>query len=166
MTLVAAMGKDREIGYQDQMPWHLPRDLQHFKAVTLGHSVLMGRKTWEALPFALPGRRNIVISRQTDYPLDVAENSNVQLANSLTTACRLGGDGELMVIGGAQLYAACLPWADVLELTMIEVNCKADTWFPKWDPNEWQEITRERHTADHKNAYAMSFIRFHRLPVS
>ncbi len=162
MTLVAAMGARREIGYQGKMPWHLPRDLQHFKALTLEHAVLMGRKTWEALPFALPQRRNIVITRQTDYNL---AGSAAELAHSLPEACRKAGPGELMIIGGAQLYMACLAWASVLELTLIELTTQADTWFPEWDPLEWREVSRRRHAADQNNAYAMSFVRLQRQTV-
>ncbi len=166
MTLVAAMGSNREIGYRGNMPWHLPRDLQHFKALTMGHPVLMGRKTWEALPFALPGRRNIVITRQADYPLKSAAGADVHLAGSLPEACAIAGADELMIIGGAQLYTACLPWASVLELTLIEASPQADTWFPEWHLSEWQEVSRIEHPADEDNAFAMSFVRFQRLPVS
>lgn len=168
MTLIAAMGRNREIGYQGQMPWHLPRDLKHFKAITLGHTVLMGRKTWEALPFALPGRRNVVITRQSDYQSAAKPGADVHIAHSLGSACQLAGDGELMIIGGAQLYSACLVWASVLELTLIDTETNADTWFPDWRQHgmRWQEVSREHHPADERNVYAMGFVRLERLVVS
>lgn len=168
MTLIAAMGRDREIGYQGQMPWHLPRDLKHFKAITLGHTVLMGRKTWEALPFALPGRRNVIITRQHDYRPQVKPEADVHIAHSVEMACELAGNGEIMIIGGAQLYSICLPWASVLELTLIDVNTLADTWFPDWNLGgvKWTEISREQHPTDENNAYAMTFVRLQRLVVS
>lgn len=168
MTLVAAMGRQREIGLRGAMPWHLPRDLQHFKQLTMGHTVLMGRKTWEALPFALPGRCNIVITRQSDYqpqqhtPL---RGETVLLAHSLAEACERAGTGVLMVIGGAQLYALCLPWADALELTLIETTTEADTWFPAWDENEWREVSRLTHVADDNNPYDLHFVRLERRVV-
>jgi len=122
----------------------------------------MGRKTWEALPFALPGRRNIVITRQLDYPLTHTNNADVMVANSLSAACAMADALQLMIIGGAQLYSACLAWASVMELSLIDHACKADTWFPQWDLDDWHEVARQDHLADQNNAYAMSFVRFHR----
>lgn len=164
MTLIAAMGRNREIGYQGKMPWHLPKDLKHFRDLTMGHAILMGRKTWEALPGALPGRRNIVITRQHDYCIEPSTTVDVKVVHSLTAACELAGTGVLMVMGGAQLYSLCMPWANIMELTMIDAAPQADTWFPAWSPQEWVEVSTTRFSADERNRFDLRFDRWRRTP--
>ena len=146
LTLIAAMARNRVIGIDNRLPWHLPEDLQHFRNVTRGHPVIMGRKTWESLPTAfrpLPGRLNIVISRQPDYRAEGA-----QVVSSLEAALnQTGGLPEAFVIGGAQLYTLALPRADRLMLTEVEMDVQGDAWFPEFDRNTWLETSREVHVS-------------------
>lgn len=152
LTLIAAIAHNRVIGIDNRLPWHLPADLQHFKVLTLGHAVIMGRKTWESLPAKfrpLPGRRNVVITRNGNYRADGAV-----VVTSLPAAVAAGDSDEAFVIGGAELYAAALPLADRLQLTEIDATFKGDTWFPAIDPHQWRETTRESHHADEGFDYA------------
>lgn len=154
LSLIAAMAKDRVIGKDNAMPWHLPADLRHFKAVTLGKPVVMGRRTFESIGRPLPGRRNVVVSRNAQW---LAEG--VEVAASLDAALALLADcDEVMIIGGGQLYAEALPRADRLYLTYIDAQLSGDTHFPDYMPLGWQELERTRHPADEKNAYACEFV--------
>ncbi|MGL5046651.1 MAG: type 3 dihydrofolate reductase [Shewanella sp.] len=136
IAMIAAMAKNRVIGKENKMPWHLPEDLRHFKAMTLGKPVVMGRKTFESIGRPLPGRHNIVVSRQTALAIE-----GVTCVNSFDAAKQAAGDcEELVVIGGGQLYAELLPLADVLYLTQINLDVEGDTFFPHWDDGTWQEI--------------------------
>lgn len=158
LCLVAAMDEQRAIGWRGGMPWHLPADLQHFKALTQGHAVLMGRRTWESLPGALPGRHNIVLSSRREYAAHGAD-----VCASLQAALALAGAGTIMVIGGAQLYRLCLPHARRMELTLLATSLEqADTWFPQWDPADWDMQSQQQRPADAANAYAMTFISLQR----
>jgi len=153
LTLIAAVGRNRVIGIHDQLPWHLPEDLQHFRNVTRGHPVIMGRKTWESLPDAfrpLPERLNIVLSRQAHYLADGA-----QVADSLAAALELAGQHpEAFVIGGEQLYVQALPQADRLLLTEVEIEVEGDAWFPAFDPGIWLETSREVHVSQQGLTFA------------
>lgn len=149
LVLIAAVARNGMIGKDGGMPWHLPADLQHFKRLTLGHPILMGRRTWDSLGRALPGRRNIVISRQAGWQATGAEH-----AESLPDALQLvAGDALAFVIGGAQLYAQALPFADALELTEIDQTFDGDTRFPDWDRSRYVEVARETQTAPEGWAY-------------
>ncbi|MDX7743882.1 type 3 dihydrofolate reductase [Aeromonas veronii] len=155
ISMIAAMAHDRVIGKDNQMPWHLPADLAHFKRVTLGKPVLMGRKTFESIGRPLPGRRNLVISRNSDYRAD-----GVEVIDSVGAALALlAGSSveELMVIGGGHLYAEMLPSADCLYLTQIDLTVEGDTRFPAFDDGQWQRIACESHPADEKNPHPYSF---------
>lgn len=155
ISMIAAMAHDRVIGLDNQMPWHLPADLAHFKRVTLGKPVLMGRKTFESIGRPLPGRRNLVISRNPDYRAD-----GVEVIDSVDAALALlaGSDvAELMVIGGGHLYGQLLPWADRLYLTRIDLAVEGDTRFPAFDENDWSCIEREPHQSDEKNPHPYCF---------
>ncbi|MGY3914446.1 type 3 dihydrofolate reductase [Aeromonas australiensis] len=155
ISMIAAMAHDRVIGKDNQMPWHLPADLAHFKRVTLGKPVLMGRKTFESIGRPLPGRRNLVLSRNSDYRVD-----GVEMISSLEEVIsRLQGEGveELMVIGGGYLYEQLLPKADCLYLTRIDLVVEGDTRFPAFDDGQWQRIACESHPADEKNPHPYSF---------
>jgi len=137
IVIIAAVAKNRVIGRDNQLLWSVPEDMAHFKALTLGHAVLMGRKTWESLPARfrpLPGRRNIVVSRQPAYPAPGAE-----LAPSLQAALALAGGQTVFIIGGADLYRQALPLADRLELTELDLAPAGDAWFPEFSPADWQE---------------------------
>ena len=155
ISMIAAMAHDRVIGKDNQMPWHMPADLAHFKRVTLGKPVLMGRKTFESIGRPLPGRRNLVISRNPDYQAD-----GIEVVGSVEAALALLADNEVaevMVIGGGHLYAELLPKADCLYLTRIELMVEGDTRFPAFADEQWQCVEREVHQADEKNPHPYRF---------
>ena len=139
IAMIAAMANNRVIGKNNQMPWHLPEDLKHFKAMTLGKPIVMGRKTYDSIGRALPGRLNIVISRQEG--LNIA---GVTCVTSFENAVEVAGEcEELVVIGGGQLYASLLSKADKLYLTEINLDVDGDTHFPLWDDGSWERISQE-----------------------
>jgi dihydrofolate reductase len=141
--LVAAVASNGIIGSNGRLPWHFPEELKHFKEVTLGHPVIMGRRTWESLKGALPGRKNIVVTRTPGY-----QAAGASVAASLQAALALcAGAPKAMVIGGNQLFAESLPLAAGLELTEIHKDYPGDTWFPAFDRAQWREQRREPHTA-------------------
>ncbi|OYV35981.1 MAG: diacylglycerol kinase [Thiomonas sp. 20-64-5] len=149
LVLIAAVARNGIIGKDGGMPWHLPADLQHFKRLTLGHPILMGRRTWDSLGRPLPGRRNIVISRRDDWHAEGADH-----ASSLPAALQLvAADPLAFVIGGAQLYAQVLPLADGLELTEIDQAFDGDTRFPDWDRSRFVETARQTQTSPEGWAY-------------
>ncbi len=159
ISLISAMAHHRVIGFKNQLPWHLPADLKHFKAITLDKPILMGRKTFESIGRPLPGRKNIILSRATNLII-----SGCEVANSLQAALSLARPAEeLMVIGGAEIYKACLPLADRLYLTLIDLEAEGDTYFPEWKPEEWKEINRETHSPDANNSYAYTFLTLSKL---
>ena len=140
ITVLAAVGANRAIGRNGDMPWHLPQDLAHFKATTMGHTMVMGRKTYDAIGRALPGRRTIVITRQKGW-----HAPGVEVAHSLADALALAGPTEVFVIGGGQVYQEAMPFADQMMLTEIEQSPEADVFFPEFDLDHWHEVVRERH---------------------
>ncbi|MFN2644475.1 MAG: dihydrofolate reductase [Burkholderiales bacterium] len=141
--LVAAVASNGVIGRNGKLPWHLPEDLKHFKRITLGHPIIMGRRTWESLPQALPERENIVVTRTPGY-----EAPGAAVASSLETAIALcAGEPVALVIGGSQLFADSLPMAAGLVMTEIHRAYEGDTWFPSYDRSHWRATQRERHTA-------------------
>lgn len=152
--VVAAVARNGVIGARGKMPWHLPEDLKHFKQLTLGHPVIMGRRTWESLGKALPGRDNIVISRRAGFAAPGA-----RVAASLEAAIALcGGKSSAFVIGGAEIYAAALPLADGLVLTEIEQDFDGDTHFPPWDRENWRASQKETHTST--GGVRFSYVRY------
>jgi dihydrofolate reductase len=141
--LVAAVAANGIIGARGKLPWHIPEELQHFKKLTLGHPIIMGRRTWESLKGALPGRENIVVTRTGGY-----EARGAAVANSLEAALALCADEPVaFVIGGTQLFEESLPIAAGMVLTEIQRDYEGDTWFPKWNRAQWTESQREAHTA-------------------
>ncbi len=158
IVLVAAMARGNAIGKGGVMPWHLPADLKHFKAVTLGHPVVMGRRTFESIGRALPGRRNIVISRhRPNLP------EGVVLAGGLDEALSACEEHErLMIIGGGEIYTRALDVATHMELTFIDTEVEADTFFPAWLPSLWQLESMEVRAADDANPFQLSFCTFRR----
>lgn len=143
--LVAAVASNGIMGRDGQLPWHLPEDLKHFKRLTLGHPVIMGRRTWESLRGPLPGRDNIVVTTQAGY-----DAPGAAVASSLESALALcAGETMAFVIGGSRLFAESLPVAAGLVMTEIHRDYEGDTWFPEYDRSRWRESQRERHvTAD------------------
>lgn len=155
VELVVAVSENDVIGRANQLPWRVSADLRHFKSLTLGHHILMGRKTYESIGKALPGRTNWVLSRSNDFaPADCKVVRSLQEGQS-----GAAGDGPLMVIGGAEIYRLCLPQARRIHLTLVHtVITDGDTFFSAWHDPDWAESNRERHEADEKNAYAYSFL--------
>lgn len=159
ITLVAAMTRDRIIGHEGGMPWHLPADLEHFKAVTMGHPVIMGRRTFESIGRALPGRLNVVVSRgRPDLP------EGVVLAASLDQALATVSDAaEVMIIGGGEIYRQALELADRLELTLIGADIEGDTRFPAFALADWQLVRMTARPADAANAHPLRFVSLERI---
>ena len=161
LILIAALARNRVIGKDNALLWHLPQDMQHFKAQTLGHPVIMGRKTWDSLPERfrpLPGRRNIVLTRSPQWHAPGAE-----VAHSLPAALSLLGDApQAFVIGGADIYAAALPSADELRLTEIAQDFEGDAYFPAWDASQFVETQRTPHHAGEPNHFDFAFVTYHR----
>ena len=155
LELVVAVAENDVIGRGNRLPWHLPADLRHFKSLTLGKPVLMGRKTYESIGKALPGRTNIVLSRSQDFaPGDCVV---VKILDDARVAA--GAHSALMVIGGAEIYRQCLPLASRIHLTLVHTSIEdGDTVFTGWRSAEWSEASCERHESDDKNAYGYSFI--------
>ena len=153
ITLIAAMGKNRAIGLDGRMPWHIPAELQHFKQATMGKAILMGRKTWQSIGRPLPGRQNIVISRNPDF---VATGADV--AGSLESAAEVSQADDIMVIGGGQLYELALPLAQQMILTLIDIEPEADTWFPRWDERQWRQTAERQFKVDGQNDLAYRIV--------
>lgn len=156
IALVAAMGRNRVIGRDGEMPWHLPAEMKHFRRVTRGQVVVMGRKTYEAIGGPLKGRTNIVLTRDPDF-----EAPGCEVAHSLEEL--LHDERSLYVIGGAQLYRQFLPHADVMHLTRIDFDVDGDAFFPEFDPTEWRVTAAERCARDEKNAYDFTIERYERV---
>ncbi|WPN23451.1 dihydrofolate reductase [Pseudomonas marginalis] len=157
LSLIAALGENRVIGVDNSMPWHLPGDFKYFKATTLGKPIIMGRKTWDSLGRPLPGRLNLVVSRQTDLALEGAEvfpSLDAAIERAEAWALEQGVD-ELMLIGGAQLYAQGLEQADRLYLTRVALSPEGDAWFPQFDAGQWTLVSNVENAAEgDKPAYS------------
>ena len=156
VSIIVAIADGNAIGSKGGLLCHLPADMRHFKETTIGHTVIMGRRTYDSLPKgALPDRRNIVVSRNPGFAA-----GRVEVAHSFEEALSMAaGDGEVFVIGGAHIYKEALPFANRLYLTVIEASfADADTFFPAFDRREWREVTSESHEADGRNPYPYRFI--------
>lgn len=148
------MDRNRLIGAADRLPWRLPADLRRFKALTMGKPVIMGRRTHESIGKVLPGRRNIVLSRNRRY-----RSPGSEVVSDFEAALEIcEGADELMVIGGAQLYAEVLPRAQRMHVTLLHGTFSGDTWFPDYDERQWREVSREDHEADDNSPCAFSFV--------
>ena len=155
--MIAALGVNRVIGFNNSMPWHLPADFKYFKATTLGKPIIMGRKTWDSLGRPLPGRLNLVVSRQTGLQLEGAEVfASLEAAVERAEAWAIEqGVSEVMLIGGAQLYTQGLAGADRLYLTRVGLSPEGDAWFPEFDQAQWKLVSEELHAAaDDKPAFS------------
>ena len=161
---MVAVASNGVIGRDNALPWRLPEDLRYFKRTTLGKPVIMGRKTFESIGRPLPGRPNIVVSRSIDWTatgVTVVDSLASALASGQALAASSGAE-ELMVIGGAQIYASALPLASRLYVTEVHAMVDGDTWFPPLDPADWQEIAREEHPATADNPYPYAFVVYER----
>ena len=155
LSAIVAIDRNGALGKQGQLLCHMPADMRHFKETTMGHSIIMGRKTFESFPRgALPGRQNIVITRNADW-----QYPGVTVAHSVEEAIAAAQTDTVFIIGGAQVYEQAPPLVDVLHLTKIHARwASADAYFPALDPDEWQEVGREHHQSDHRNAYEFDFV--------
>lgn len=156
IAAIAAMAENRVIGINKQLPWHLPADLHHFKQLTTGHAILMGRKTHESIGRPLPNRLNLIMSRDSSYTADGCVTVS-SLDEALAEAVK-HHHTQLFVIGGAEIYQLFMPHIHQLHLTIVHQTVEGDAVFPVLDQQEWDEIDRVRHEADEKNTFAYSFI--------
>jgi dihydrofolate reductase len=155
VSLIAAVARNGVIGRGGKLPWHLPADLKRFKELTLGHHVIMGRRTWESIGKALPGRTNVVVSRRANLPPPGV--TVVRSLDAALDAARADGDDEAFVIGGGELYAAALRRADRIYLTVVDADVEGDARFPAFDRAQWVETAREPHLVDERHAHAFAF---------
>jgi len=161
VSLVVAMDENRLIGAGNRLPWRLPADLKHFKRITMGHPIVMGRRTWESIGRPLPGRTNIVVTGQPGYQAEGAV-----VVDSLAAAKEAAGDcDELMIIGGAHLYEQIMAEADRIYLTEIHARFEGDTWFPELDDEQWTCVSREDFARDERNPFDYSFMVLERIPA-
>jgi dihydrofolate reductase len=160
LAFVVAMSQNRVIGIDNQLPWRLPEDLKWFKRVTLGHPIIMGRKTYESIGRPLPGRTNIVVTRQKQWSQEgavVAHGIDSALEKAVNQARRDGVD-EIYIIGGEELFRQSFNKVDRLYLTQVQAHLDGDAFFPEFDGSDWREVDREDHLADPQNPYDYSFI--------
>ncbi len=159
LSLIAAIGENRELGYKNKLLWHLPDDLKRFRELTTGHTIIMGRKTFESIGKALPLRKNIIITRQKNYVAPLCF-----LASSLEDALQLAkDDGEVFVIGGAEVYRSALPLASKMYLTQVNKKCEADVFFPYFEGLDWRILRKEDHNADPQHPFSFSFFEYERI---
>lgn len=159
LALIAAVAHNGVIGRGGELPWRIPADLKYFKAITMGKPMIMGRRTFESIGKALPGRANIVVTRSADFSADDVEVAG-NLDQALEIAAGTGAD-EVMVIGGGEIYAAALPRADRLYLTEVHIDAAGDVRFPAFDRAQWRELARDDHAAAGDNP-AFSFVTLER----
>lgn len=159
ISIICALAKNFVIGNKNQLPWHLPADLRHFKELTLGKPIIMGRKTFESIGKPLPQRRNIIITHNTNFNF-----SGCEAVHSLEEALTLAkNDNEIMIIGGANIFAQALPLARRMYLTILDQDFEGDAYFPKWNEQEWKIIERIDCQPDEKNPYHYSFLTLERI---
>jgi len=159
-TIVVAMGRNREIGKENQLLWHLPKDLKHFKEITSNHPIIMGRKTYESIGKPLPNRTNIVISRKTDW-----FEEGILIVGSIKEALKFAKkiDENIFIIGGGNIYEQTIDLVDKLEITLVDATLEADTYFPKIDEKNWRKTDEICHEKDEKNQFNFCFQTFERI---
>lgn len=159
VSIIAAMDRNHLIGNKNQLPWHLPADFTHFKTVTMGKPIIMGRKTFESIGKPLPGRTNIVLSRNPDMNFEgtICVNSFEDALAAVTD------EDEVMVIGGSAIYKMLLPQIDRMYITYVDAEFEGDAWFPEFDKSQWLEKDSVLRQADEKNAYDCRFVTFEKI---
>jgi len=165
-ALIVAMSRNRVIGRNNKLPWYLPGDLRYFKQATMGKPVIMGRKTWDSIGRPLPGRMNLVISRNSQWQAPAGVVAAGSLQDALIKAqaqAELEGGEEVMIIGGGQIYAEALPLVDRMYITQVHAEVEGDAYFPEVNWDEWEEIGREDFSASDHNPYDYSFVVYQRL---
>jgi len=156
LSIIVAAAKNRVIGINNTLPWHLPEDLKRFRALTMGHHIIMGRKTYESLGRLLPGRTTVIVTRNKDYKVEGA-----LVANSLEAAITLcKDDDEIFLIGGAELYQDGLKLSDKLYITELDLQVDGDAHFPQYPAEEWQQVSREAHTSE--QGLSFSYVTYQR----
>jgi dihydrofolate reductase len=159
IAIIVAAAENGAIGSDNRLPWHLPDDLKRFKALSLGKPVVMGRRTFDSIGRPLPGRTNIVVSRQAGLAIE-----GVVVAPSLDAALATAGSvPEIVVIGGAEIFRQALPRTDTIHLTRVHARVAGDVFFPELDPAQWREAAVEHHAADERHQYAFSFVTLQRI---
>ena len=151
-SIIVAMAENRTIGIDNTLPWHLSADLKKFREVTTGHTIIMGRKTYDSIGRPLPKRRNIVITRQEGLDIEGCE-----VVNSIEEALKLSEGEKAFIIGGEQIYRQSLDLVDELYITKVQVEVQGDAWFPEFDESSWQLVEEEKFTADEKNDHNFAF---------
>jgi dihydrofolate reductase len=158
LSLIVAMAKNRTIGINNTLPWRCPEDLKHFKALTMGHHMIMGRKTFDSIGKPLPGRTTVIVTRNMELKIE-----GCLIAHSLPEAIQLcAGDDEIFVVGGAELYAQALPLVNTLYITEIQQNVDGDAHFPAFEQNTWREISREARAQETPQALTYHFVTYGR----
>ena len=153
ISIIVAISENNAIGKNNQLLWHLPADLKHFKTITSGHPIIMGRKTYDSIGRPLPNRKNIVITRQKDLVIE-----GVHIVNSMEEALSLcANENEVFIIGGAEIYKSALSFTNLIYLTTVHHHYDADAFFPELAKKDWKEINQEYHPADEKNSVAYTF---------
>lgn len=159
LTLIAAMAENRVIGKDNSLIWHLPKDLKHFKDLTKGHHIIMGRKTYESMGKPLPHRTNIVVTTKENY-----EAPGCIIVHTLRDAIQKAeGDSQPYIIGGGKIYQQALEYADAIELTVVHETFEGDTFFPDFNTDNWKKLNQEDHPKDDKHAYSFSFLTYQKL---
>ena len=159
ISIIVAMSRNRVIGANGAIPWHLPEELKRFKSVTMGHHIVMGRKTWESIGRPLPGRTTVIVSRQPGYSVPGAKTAHS--LDAAVAAC--GDDSEIFVIGGAELYAQALPRANRLYLTTIDAEIPGDTAMPAFDAGDWREVSSMSFATDQRHRYPFRCVVYERI---
>lgn len=160
--IIVAMAKNRTIGVNNTLPWRCPEDLKHFKALTMGHHMIMGRKTFESIGKPLPGRTTVVVTRDSNLKIE-----GCLIAHSLPEAIKTcANDSQTFIVGGAEIYAQTLPLVDTLYITEIQQDVAGDAWFPEIDSSEWHEVAREVRTQASPQPLEYHFVTYHRKAVA
>ncbi|MDH2917040.1 MAG: dihydrofolate reductase [Gallionella sp.] len=158
ISIIVAMAKNRTIGVNNTLPWRCPEDLKHFKALTMGHHMIMGRKTFDSIGKALPGRTTVVVTRDRNLQIE-----GCLMAHSLPEAIKLcAADSQTFIVGGAEIYTQALDYIDNLYITEIQQDVGGDAHFPEFDPSRWQEVTREIRHQDTPQPLEYHFVTYHR----
>src|SRR6476646_5864533 len=158
ISIIVATDEENGIGKDNQLMWHLPKDLKFFKTTTSGHPVIMGRKTFDSVGRPLPNRRNIVITHQKDLKIE-----GVEVFNALENAIKACANDEIFIVGGGEIYKQALPFTNKIYLTKVHHTFNADAFFPEFNPAEWKLIFKQDHEKDEKHAYRFSFLTFSRI---
>lgn len=161
LIMIAALGEKNELGKDNDLLWHLPDDFKRFKQLTMGHAMIMGRKTFESFPKPLPKRKHIILTRDCNYKVD---HEDCMVVHSLEEAIApFGADEQVYVIGGGEIYKLCLPNARILELTRVHATFpEADAFFPDFDPKEWRIAEKQEHSKDDRHRYAFTYVTYKR----